>query len=108
MHNQDNWVNLKCVVMVVRVRNLWNKTSREVQCYLTRLNCDARNLGQVIRLHWGVENRLHWTLDVTFSEDACRVRTGYAPQNLEDVLKVEVSYKSCKSPDHDTYHCNIN
>ena len=45
LHNQDNWVNLKCVVMVVRVRNLWNKTSREVQFYLTSLNCDSRNLG---------------------------------------------------------------
>ena len=50
----------------------------------------------MIRLHWGVENGLHWTLDLTFSEDACRVRTSHAPQNLEDVLKVEVSYKSCK------------
>ncbi|CDN11078.1 Transposase, IS4 [Richelia intracellularis] len=54
----------------------------EVQFYLTSLNCYTRNLGQVIRLHWGVENRLHWTLDVTFSEDACGVRTGHAPQNL--------------------------
>ena len=61
LHNQDNWVGLKCVVMVVRVRNrnLWNQTSREVQFYLTSLNCDTRNLGQVIRLHWGVENGLH-------------------------------------------------
>ena len=36
----------------------------------------------MIRLHWGVENGLHWTFDVTFSEDACGVRTGHAPQNL--------------------------
>ena len=36
----------------------------------------------MIRLHWGVENGLHWTLDVTFSEYACGVRTGHAPQNL--------------------------
>jgi predicted transposase YbfD/YdcC len=68
--------------MVVRVRHLWNKTTREVQFYLTSLESDACRLGQVIRLHWGVENGLHWTLDVTFSEDACRVRTGHAPQNL--------------------------
>ena len=82
LHNQDNWAGLKCVVMVVRVRHLWNKTTREVQFYLTSLDCDARKLGQAIRLHWGVENGLHWTLDVTFNEDACRVRTGHAPQNL--------------------------
>ncbi|CDN17328.1 Transposase, IS4 [Richelia intracellularis] len=54
----------------------------EVQFYLTSLNSDPRNLGQVIRLHWGVGNGLHWTLEVTFSEDVCGVRTGHAPQNL--------------------------
>jgi len=62
--------------MVVRLRNLWNKTTREVQFYLTSLESDARKLGQAIRLHWGIENGLHWTLDVTFKED-CRVRTGH-------------------------------
>jgi len=50
LYHQDDWVGLKCVVMVVRLRNLWNKTTREVQFYLTR--SDARKLGQAIRLHW--------------------------------------------------------
>ncbi len=100
LHNQDDWLGLKCVVMVVRVRHLWNKTTREVQFYLTSLDCDARKLGQAIRLHWGVENGLHWTLDVTFNEDACRVRTGHAPQNLSllrrialNALNLEQSFK---------------
>ena len=86
--------------MVVRVRHLWNKTTREVQFYLTSLDCDAGKLGQAIRLHWGVENGLHWTLDVTFNEDACRVRTGHAPQNLSllrrmalNALNLEQSFK---------------
>ena len=91
LHNQDNWVGLKCVVMVVRVPHLWNQTTREVQFYLTSLNCDARNLGQVIRLHWGVENGLHWTLDVTFSEDGCGVRTGHAPQNLALLRRIALN-----------------
>lgn len=100
LHNQNAWAGLKCVVMVVRVRNLWNKTTREVQFYLTSLDCDARKLGQAIRLHWSVENGLHWTLDVTFDEDACRVRTGHAPQNLSllrrialNALNLEQSFK---------------
>lgn len=82
LHNHSDWVGLKCLVMVVRVRHLWNKTTSEVQFYLTSLDCNAHKLGQAIRLHWGVENGLHWSLDVTFNEDACRVRTGHAPQNL--------------------------
>lgn len=100
LHHLDDWVGLKCVVMVVRVRHLWNKTTREVQFYLTSLDCDARKLGQAIRLHWGVENGLHWTLDVTFNEDACRVRTGQALQNLSllwrialNALNLEQSFK---------------
>ena len=76
LHNQSDWAGLRCVVMVVRVRHLWNQTTREVQFYLTSLDCDANKLGQAIRLHWSIENGLHWTLDVTLNEDACRVRTG--------------------------------
>ena len=52
-HNQDNWVGLKCLVMVVRIAHLWDQTTREVQFYLTSFNYDAHNLGQLIRLHWG-------------------------------------------------------
>ncbi len=78
----EDWAGLKCVVMVVRSRHLWNKATHEVQFYLTSLESDAHKVGQAIRLHWGIENSLHWTLDVTFKEDDCRVRTGHAPQNL--------------------------
>ena len=63
LHQQADWLGLKTIVMVVRVRHLWNKITREVQFYLTSLNSDACKLGQAIRLHWGVENGLHWTLD---------------------------------------------
>jgi len=62
-------------------QSLWNKIP-EIQFYLSSLSSDACRLGQTIRLHWGVENGLHWTLDVTFDEDACRIRTGHAPEFL--------------------------
>lgn len=91
LHNQHDWAGLRCVVMVVRVRHLWNKTTREVQFYLTSLGCDACKLGQAIRLHWSVENGLHWTMDVTFNEDACRVRTGHAPQNLSLLRRIAIN-----------------
>ena len=77
--------------MVVRVRHLWNKITREVQFYLTSLDSDALIVGRAIRLHWGVENSLHWTLDVTFNEDACRVRTGHAPQNLALLRRIALN-----------------
>ena len=91
LYQQANWLGLKTIVMVVRVRHLWNKITREVQFYLTSLDSDALIVGRAIRLHWGVENSLHWTLDVTFNEDACRVRTGHAPQNLALLRRIALN-----------------
>ena len=91
LHNQEDWAGLQCVVMVVRVRHLWNKTTHEVQFYLTSLGSDAHKLAQAIRLHWGIENGLHWTLDVTFKEDDCRVRTAHAPQNLAILRRIALN-----------------
>lgn len=91
LHQQADWLGLNTVVMVVRMRHLWNKVTREVQFYITSLDSDASNLGRVIRLHWSVENGLHWTMDVTFNEDACRVRTGHAPQNLALLRRIALN-----------------
>ncbi len=65
LYQQSQWVGVQTVVMVVRVRHLWNKTTREVQFYLSSLPCDATQMGRAIRAHWGIENQLHWVLDVT-------------------------------------------
>ncbi len=91
LHKQEDWAGLQCVVMVMRVRHLWNKTTHEVQFYLTSLESDAHKLGQAIRLHWGIENGVHWTMDVTFKEDDCRVRTGHAPQNLAILRRIALN-----------------
>ena len=82
LHQQQLWSGLQSVVMVVRTRQLWNKTTHQVQFYLSSLESNALKLGRAIRLHWSIENQLHWTLDVTFAEDACRIRCAHAPQNL--------------------------
>jgi predicted transposase YbfD/YdcC len=52
--------------MVIRMRHLWNKTTREVQFYLTSLHSDAQVLGRAIRKHWGIENEAHWTRELYF------------------------------------------
>jgi len=53
--------------MVVTERRLWNKTTTEVRLYLSSLASNAENISQAIRSHWGIENSLHWTWEVTFS-----------------------------------------
>ncbi|NJK57280.1 MAG: ISAs1 family transposase [Pleurocapsa sp. SU_5_0] len=82
LHKQEQWLGLQTIVMVERTRHLWNKVTHEVQFYLSSLPANAQNLGLAIRTHWGIENQVHWTLDVTFSEDHCRIRSGNSPRNL--------------------------
>ena len=91
LHQQEAWMGLQTVVMVVRTRQLWNKTTEQVQFYLTSLESDAAKVGRAIRLHWGIENELHWTLDVTFAEDNCRVRSAHAPQNLSLLRRIALN-----------------
>jgi predicted transposase YbfD/YdcC len=78
----DDWVGLQTIVVVERTRHLWNKTTHQLQFYLSSLPPDSPRIAPAIRQHWGIENALHWTLDVTFAEDDCRVRSLHAPHNL--------------------------
>lgn len=83
------WAGLKSVVMVIRVRHLWNKTTSEVHFYLTSLeHNNAELLGQAIRKHWSIENQAHWTLDCTFGEDACRIRSGHSLRNIALIRRI--------------------
>jgi predicted transposase YbfD/YdcC len=90
------WEGLQSLVMVVRVRHLWNKTTREVQFYLTSLHSDAQLIGRAIRKHWGIENEAHWTLDCTFAEDACRIRSFHSPQNFALLRRFALNALNCE------------
>ena len=100
LYKQAQWSGLQTIVRVIRTRHLWNKTEKEVMFYLSSLPPDAQRLGKAIRQHWSIENQLHWVLDVTFGEDACRIRTGNAPENIAllkrwsiNLLNQETSFK---------------
>jgi predicted transposase YbfD/YdcC len=91
LYQQEQWLGLQTVVMVERVRHLWNKTTREVHFYLSSLPADAQHLGGVIRQHWSIENQVHWTLDVTFKEDQCRIRFGHSPRNFSFLRRMALN-----------------
>lgn len=76
------WPNLKSVVLIESTRRIGTTVSIEARHYLSSLPANATTLSAAIRSHWGIENRLHWVLDVAFREDDCRVRVGHAPENL--------------------------
>ncbi len=76
------WADLTSVGMVERERRTASGTSREVHYYLSSLAGDGSAFARAVRGHWGIENRLHWVLDIAFREDDSRVRAGYAAENF--------------------------
>ena len=79
---QGAWPKLRSVAMVVAERRIGDEISRETRSYLSSLPGHAATIGAAVRGHWGIENRLHWVLDIAFREDESRVRQGHADQNL--------------------------
>lgn len=87
----DAWVGLKSIIMVESIREMGEKRTSERRFYLSSLEPDSRQIGNAIRAHWAVENQLHWCLDVTFKEDACRTRDGNAAENLNIIRKITMN-----------------
>lgn len=87
----SQWSGLQSLGIAVRERRLWNQTTIEVRFYLSSLPPDAVLLAATVRSHWQIENTLHWTLDVTFREDASRIRTGYGAENFALLRRISVN-----------------
>ena len=96
LHESSQWSGFQTVVAVERIRHLRTKTTHEIQFYLSSLSSNSSQIPRAIRQHWGVENSLHWVLDVTFNEDACRVRSLHAPHNLALVRRFALNILNCE------------
>jgi predicted transposase YbfD/YdcC len=91
LYQLDLWAGLKTVIMIVRSIQHWNKLTQEVQFYITSIASDANKIGSAIRQHWGIENSVHWTLDVTFGEDESRIRSLHSPQNFALLRRIALN-----------------
>ncbi|SJM95512.1 transposase (fragment) [Crenothrix polyspora] len=76
------------MVESVRIEN--GKTSTECRHYVNSI-VDVKAFGRAVRGHWGIENSLHWVLDVTFKEDDSRIRTGHSPANFNVVRQIAIN-----------------
>ena len=85
------WPGLRSIAAVTGERRSGSTTTRETRYYLSSLPADARRVGAAVRRHWGIENRLHWALDVAFREDECRVRTGHAAENFAILRRIALN-----------------
>ena len=102
IEKSSEWASLRGLVRIQsqRYHKVTGKIEREIRYYITSLNPDAARLNRVIRQHWGIENKLHWVLDVGFGEDLDRKRAGHSAQNFSllnrialNLLKQETTFK---------------
>jgi predicted transposase YbfD/YdcC len=85
------WMNLQSVGMLEYIRKVNGKTKVETRYYISSLTDNAKLLGESVRSHWGIENSLHWVLDVALREDDCRIRKDNAPQNFAVLRHIAVN-----------------
>jgi predicted transposase YbfD/YdcC len=89
--DEEQWVGLQSVGLVESVRKVGTETSTSKRYYLNSFSSNAQLLTHAVRSHWGVENNLHWVLDVGFSEDDCPIHSGHAPENLALLRKMSLN-----------------
>ena len=99
---RSDWAGLKTFVCVESVRTIEGDTSTARRYYISDLGGhDAKTMLQYVRGHWGIENRLHWSLDVSFREDDLRNRAGHSAENFSRMRRLALNLlrqnKSCKA-----------
>ena len=85
------WPGVKTVIRMDCERTCNGVTSHERRYYLCSRLGTAAYLGEVVRGHWGVENKLHWSLDVVFGEDQARMRVGNAAENFSILRRIALN-----------------
>lgn len=88
LDQKKDWKRLTTIAMVESERHIAEKISVERRFYIASINNDAELLAKAIREHWGIENKVHWVLDVAFREDDSRIRKGYSSENLAVVRHI--------------------
>jgi predicted transposase YbfD/YdcC len=82
IRNLGDWAKVTTLIVVRRERRLKDKTEISTSYYIPSLNADAKRFLRVIRTHWGIENSVHWVLDMCFNEDQSQLHKDNGAQNL--------------------------
>ena len=86
--NIKQWKNIKTLIKIESERIIGEKKTIQTRYYISDKDGNAAYFNRLVRERWGIDNGLHWHLDVTFNEDASRVRTENAPENLATLRKI--------------------
>lgn len=82
LESKNDWEDLMAMVEVTSRRTIKGNTTEERRYYISSRSLSAEEAGQIIRSHWSIENRLHWSMDVNFLEDKCLASVGHGAENL--------------------------
>jgi predicted transposase YbfD/YdcC len=88
---RDDWKDLTSIGMVYRLRDDGTRETETASYYLCSGPAKVKHFARAVRGHWGIENTLHWSLDVTFAEDRCRIRKDHGPANLAMLRRLTLS-----------------
>jgi predicted transposase YbfD/YdcC len=91
IRDRDLWADLRAVAMVCTERTIDGTTSTQTRYYISSCSGSVRQIAGAIRGHWGIENSLHWSLDVTFGEDAHCLRKDHGPENMATFRRAALS-----------------
>ncbi len=98
---RDAWPGLKAIGMAVRVsRKPDGTTTCDARYYITSRFLSGKRFADAVRGHWGIENSLHWVLDVSFNEDQSRTRKRFAASNLSWLRRFAISLLKRHSSKH--------
>jgi len=86
------------MIEIESTRNIQGKISIEKRYYISSLSANARQIANAVQQHWGIENKLHWVLDVCFNDDQSRIRKGNAPRNIAIIKKTVLNLMQVIKP----------
>ena len=114
------WPKVKAIGLATSITIRDGKEHTEVRHYILTKYVSAERFAEAVRSHWGIENSLHWQLDVTFNEDQCRIRKGHADANFsiirrfalgllknEKTVKVGIKNKRLLAASNDNYLAKV-
>jgi predicted transposase YbfD/YdcC len=104
LRNRDAWAKLKSIGLVItyRAADEDEDPDGELRYYINSFPSDAKKLAWATRGHWGIENSLHWIMDVTFNEDQCRVRKDHGAENISWLRRFAISLLKNENTINDT------
>jgi predicted transposase YbfD/YdcC len=91
LRERHDWPNLNSIAAITATVEQKGKRSIETRYYISSLAADPQRINRAVRSHWGIENGLHWVLDMSFNDDQSRIRKENAPQNIAVVKHIALN-----------------